>query len=63
MSPEMYTLIDQNAFHLNIAPTTATPAYPRKTNSDGVGVCVCFQTPVKDELLLSMRFQSLVLTQ
>ena len=26
------------------------------------GVCVCFWPPVKDELLLSMRFQSLVLT-
>ncbi len=26
------------------------------------GVCVCFRPPVKDELLLSIRFQSLVLT-
>jgi hypothetical protein len=25
-------------------------------------VCVCFRPPVKDELLLIMRFQSLVLT-
>ncbi len=27
-----------------------------------VCVCVCFRPPVKDELLLSMRLQSLVLT-
>jgi hypothetical protein len=33
--PEMYTLIDQNVFHLNIAPTTPTPAYPNKYNPDG----------------------------
>jgi len=26
------------------------------------GLCVCVWPPVKDELLLSMRFQSLVLT-
>jgi hypothetical protein len=30
MSPEMYILIDPNLFHPNIAPTTATPAYPIK---------------------------------
>jgi hypothetical protein len=35
MSPEMYVLIDQNVFHLNIAPTTPTPAYPNKYNPDG----------------------------
>ena len=35
MSPEMYALIDQNVFHLNIAPTTPTPAYPNKFNPDG----------------------------
>jgi hypothetical protein len=38
MSPEMYALIDQNVFHLNIAPTTTTPAYPNKFNPDGVSV-------------------------
>ncbi len=38
MSPEMYALIDQNTFHLNIAPTTTTPAYPNKFNPDGVNV-------------------------
>jgi hypothetical protein len=36
MSPEMYVLIDPNLFHLNIAPTTATPAYPIKYNPEGV---------------------------
>jgi hypothetical protein len=35
MSPEMYALIDQNAFHLNIPPTTPAPAYPNKYNPDG----------------------------
>jgi hypothetical protein len=35
MSPKMYALIDQNVFHLNIAPTTPTPAYPNKYNPDG----------------------------
>ncbi len=35
MSPKMYALIDQNMFHLNIAPTTPTPAYPNKFNPDG----------------------------
>jgi hypothetical protein len=34
----MYALIDQNIFHLNIAPTTSTPAYPNKFNPDGVSV-------------------------
>ena len=38
MPPEMYALIDQNTFHLNIAPTTITPAYPKKINPDGVNV-------------------------
>ena len=38
MSPEMYAFIDQNAFHLNIVPTTTTPAYPNKFNPDGVSV-------------------------
>jgi hypothetical protein len=38
MSPEMYALIDQNSFHLNIAPTTTTPAYPNKFTPDGVNV-------------------------
>jgi len=38
MSPEMYALIDQNTFHLNIAPTTTTPAYPIKVNPEGVNV-------------------------
>jgi hypothetical protein len=38
MSPEMYVLIDPNLFHLNIAPTTATPAYPIKYNPDGASV-------------------------
>jgi hypothetical protein len=43
MSPEMYSLkmyslIDPNAFHLNIAPCTSTPAYPNKFNRDGVAV-------------------------
>ncbi len=28
MSPEIYILIDPNAFHLNIAPVTSTPAIP-----------------------------------
>jgi hypothetical protein len=35
MSPEMYILINPNAFHLNIAPVTSTPAYPNKVNPDG----------------------------
>ncbi len=34
MSPKMYVLIDPNLFHLNIAPTKATPAYPIKYNPD-----------------------------
>ncbi len=34
MSPEMYVLIDPNLFHLNIAPATATMAYPIKYNPD-----------------------------
>jgi hypothetical protein len=38
MSPEMYVLIDPNLFHLNIAPTTAAPAYPIKYNPDGAVV-------------------------
>ena len=29
MSPKMYALIDQNMFHLNIAPTTTTPVCPK----------------------------------
>jgi hypothetical protein len=36
MSPEMYILIDPTPFHFNIAPTTATPAYPIKYNPEGV---------------------------
>ncbi len=32
MSPEMYALVDQNVFHLNITPTTTTPSYPIKFN-------------------------------
>ncbi len=36
MLPEMYILIDPTPFHLNIAPTTATPAYPIKYNPEGV---------------------------
>jgi hypothetical protein len=35
MSPEMYILINSNLFHLNIAPTTVTWAYPIKYNPDG----------------------------
>ncbi len=35
MSPEMYVFINPNLFHLNIAPTTATPAYLIKYNPDG----------------------------
>ena len=38
MSPEMYALIDQNTFHLNITPTTTTPVYPNKVNPEGVNV-------------------------
>jgi len=38
MSPEMYALIDQYMFHLNITPTTTTPAYPNKVNPEGVNV-------------------------
>jgi hypothetical protein len=38
MSPEMYALIDQNVFHLHIAPTTTTPAYLNKFNPDGANV-------------------------
>jgi hypothetical protein len=34
MSPEMYILINPNPFHLNIPPTTSTPAYPNKFNPD-----------------------------
>jgi hypothetical protein len=34
----MYLLVDQNVFHLNIAPTTTTPSYPIKFNPDGVNV-------------------------
>jgi hypothetical protein len=34
MPPERYVLIDLNLFHLNIAPATATPAYPIKYNPD-----------------------------
>ncbi len=41
MSLEMYILINPTPFHLNIAPTTATPAYPIKYNPEGVMVCVC----------------------
>jgi hypothetical protein len=36
MSPEMYIAINFTPFHLNIAPTTATPAYPIKYNAEGV---------------------------
>jgi hypothetical protein len=36
MSPEMYILINPTPFHLHIAPTTATPAYPIKHNLEGV---------------------------
>ena len=39
MSPEMYILIDPNAFHLNIATITSTLAYPKKINPDGDPVC------------------------
>jgi hypothetical protein len=35
MSPEMYNLIDPNAFHLNIAPVTSTLVYPNKFKPDG----------------------------
>jgi hypothetical protein len=35
MSPEMYVLINPNLFHLNIAPTAVTLAYPIKYNPDG----------------------------
>jgi hypothetical protein len=35
MSPKLFILIDQNPFHLNIAPTTLTPAHPNKFNPDG----------------------------
>jgi hypothetical protein len=38
MSPQMYALIDQNSFHLNITPTTTTPAYLNKFTPDGVNV-------------------------
>jgi hypothetical protein len=38
MSPKMYALFDHNVFHLNIAPTTKTPAYPNKFNPDGANV-------------------------
>ena len=38
MSPEMYSLIDPIAFHLNIAPRTSTPAYPNKFNPNGVPI-------------------------
>ena len=38
MSLKMYALVDQNFFHLNIAPTTTTPSYPIKFNPDGVNV-------------------------
>jgi hypothetical protein len=38
MSPEMYILIDSTPFHLNIAPTTLTPAYQIKHNLEGVMV-------------------------
>ena len=34
LSPEMYILINPNAFHLNIARITSTPAYPNKFNPD-----------------------------
>jgi hypothetical protein len=36
MSPEMYILIRLTPFHLNIAPTTATLAFPIKYNPEGV---------------------------
>lgn len=35
MSPEMYALIDPNAFHLNIAPQTDTPYYPDVFDANG----------------------------
>jgi hypothetical protein len=36
MSPEMYILIDSTPFHLNIAPSTVTLAYPIKYNPESV---------------------------
>jgi hypothetical protein len=38
MSPERYILIDPTPFHLSIAPTTLTPAYPIKYNPEGIMV-------------------------
>jgi hypothetical protein len=35
MSPEMYALIDPNAFHLNIATQTTTPDYPDVLDANG----------------------------
>ena len=35
MSPEMYALIDPNAFHLNIATQTNTPDYPDVFDANG----------------------------
>jgi hypothetical protein len=43
MSPEMYILIDPTPFHLNTAPTTATPAYPIKYNPEGVMVSYTYE--------------------
>jgi hypothetical protein len=36
VTSEMYILIDPTFFHLNIAPTTATPAYAIKYNPEGI---------------------------
>ncbi len=38
MSPEMYILIVPTPFHLNIASTTTTPAYPIKYKLEGIMV-------------------------
>ena len=38
MLPEMYILVNPHCFHLNIASTATTPAYPNKLNPNGASV-------------------------
>ena len=56
MSPEMYILINPNAFHLKIAPITSTPAYPNKFNPDGDPV------PYTDVSQISVPYKYLLLS-
>jgi hypothetical protein len=55
MSTEMYVLIYPNLFHLNIAPTTATPAYPIKYNPDGAIVPYTLKEKSTSQVRLQQR--------